>query len=264
MFKLIDAHTHLQFPQFDKDRESVIERALENRIGMINVGADKESSRRAVNLAKKYKGKMWATVGCHPYGIEKDFAGEDDYDFFKKLAKEPEAVAVGECGLDYYRMSGEGGNNKIIQENIFVRHIQLAKETNKPLMIHCREAFDDLAKILDNELGASNGIPGILHFFTGSLSDAEKLLKKGFYFTFGGLITFNRGFDDIVRYIPLERILLETDAPFVAPVPHRGERNEPLYLEETAKKMAEIRGVSLERICRQIAENAQKVFNLTI
>ena len=199
---LIDSHTHLQFPQFDKDRDEVIKRALDNAIWLVNVGADKESSIKAVALANKYKEGVYATVGVHPHDAGKDFS----YDFFKKLALEPKVVAIGECGLDYYRFKIEDLRFKKRQQEVFIKHIELAKELNKPLMIHCRDAFPDLIEILNSEFLILNSPPGVVHFFTGTLDDAKKLLEMGFYFTFGGLITFNRSFDEIIKFLPLEKI----------------------------------------------------------
>ena len=268
MFKLFDAHAHLQSSVFNKDREEVIKRIFDAGMGVINVGADKNSSLKAVELAKKYPGKMWATIGCHPHYIEKDFSNADDYEFFKNLAQEKEVVAIGECGLDYYRnqesekLKVESYKEK--QKEVFIKHIELANETKKPLMIHCRDAFDDLIKILRNSRHSHTfaDLHHILHFFTGTLEDAKQLLEMEFYFTFNGLITFNRDFDEIIKYIPLDRILLETDAPYVAPLLHRGQRNEPVYIIETAKKLAEIKGVSLEKIGEQTTKNAIGLFKI--
>ncbi len=266
-FKFFDAHTHLQSPEFDEDRGEVVQRIFDAEIGVVNVGADKNSSLKAVELAKKYPDRMWATVGCHPHYIE-----EFDYNFFRDLAREKEVVAIGECGLDYARINTEQTrNNAEKQQEVFIKHIELAKEVGKPLMIHCRDAFNNLIKILESNVKGqgSNVQSGILHFFTGTFEDAKKLLEmaslpagREFYFTFNGLITHNRDFDEIIKYIPLDRILLETDAPYVAPLSRRGKRNEPSYIIETAQKMAEIKGVSLEELAEKTTENAIKVFGL--
>ncbi|MEK7193848.1 MAG: TatD family hydrolase [Patescibacteria group bacterium] len=256
---LIDSHTHLQFPQFDKDRDEVIKRALDNAIWLVNVGADKESSIKAVELANKYKEGVYATVGVHPHEADKNW----DYEFFKKLAHEPKVVAIGECGLENSKLKNQNSKLQLKnQKELFVKQIELAKEINKPLMIHCRDAFPDLIRIPITHNSLLNTSPGIVHFFTGSLEDTKKLLAMGFYFTFGGLITFNRSFDEIIKFIPMEKILLETDAPYVSPAPYRGKRNEPLYIIETAKRMAKIKGVSFEEICRQTTENAGRIFGL--
>lgn len=253
--QLFDSHTHVGHSKFDKDREKIIGKAFASGINIIEVGNDAESSQKAVELAKKYPNKIWATVGCHPHFID-----EFNADFYKNLGLKKEVVAIGECGLDYYdKFKKYDLRDKNLQKEVFIKHIELAAEVGKPLMIHCREAFNDLIKIF-NSYVLNLKSPGIIHFFTGSMKDAKQFLKMGFYFTFNGLITFNRDFDEIIKYIPLEKILLETDAPYVAPVPYRGKRNEPAYIIEVARKLAEIKGVSLEEICKQTTANARKVF----
>lgn len=277
MAKLIDVHCHLQFAAFDADRGETIKRAFQAGVSMIVVGTDRESSQKSVELTQKYPERVFAAVGRHPNETEKF-----ESDFYEKLAGNKKVVAIGECGLDYAvfvreqserlqkrtpaEVADEGGlplneiqRIKEIQKEIFIKHIELANKVKKPLMIHCRDAFDDLLKILNSNSSVLNYPPGIIHFFTGTIEDAGNLLDLGFYFTFGGLITFNHDFDEIIRFIPLERILLETDAPFVAPVPYRGKRNEPAYVIETAKQVAEIKKLPFEKIASQTSENAEKV-----
>ncbi len=260
MPKLIDAHTHIQFPQFNNDREEVIKRTLEQDVWMINVGADKKSSQKAVELTRQYPNGVFSSIGVHPHNINEGW----DYDFYKKLGRDNKVVAIGECGLDY-KNNEQGvmnGENKEKQERIFVSHIKLAKEVRKPLMIHCRDAFPNLIEILITHNSLLNTPPGIVHFFTGVIEDAKKLLEMDFYFTFGGLITFNRSFDEIIKFIPLERILLETDAPYVSPEPYRGKRNEPLYVVEVAKKLAEVKNLLPERVSEQTTINSLDVFGI--
>ena len=272
MPKLIDAHTHVQFPQFDDDRDEVMKRVFDAGIWIVNAGADKESSQKAIELAHKYSEGVYATVGQHP--SENDF----DYNFYRALADDEKVVAIGEFGLEYYvrdpnlRKFGIRDEERERQKDVFLQHLKLAREVSKPLMIHCRDshscdslicAFDDLIYLLgENREMLIKDRAGIIHFFTGSLENAKKLLQLGFYFTFGGLITFNREFDEVIKSIPLDRLLLETDAPYVAPAPYRGKRNEPSYVVEVAKKMAEIKGISFEEICRITTENTIKVFKL--
>ncbi len=287
---LFDSHTHLQFSAFDKDREKVIKRALDSNIWIVNAGSQKDTSKKAVELANKYSEGVYAAVGLHPIHTNsihldpQEIGGGNgfnsrsenfDYEFYKKIALNEKVVAIGECGLDYYR-SAQIKNLKIknknddlrfenlkeIQKNTFVQQIKLAKELNKPLMIHCREAFDDVIQILSSNSQLLNTPPGIIHFFTGTIEDARTLLEMGFYFTFGGLITYNRQFDEIIKFIPLEKILLETDAPYVAPEPHKGKRNEPIYIQETAKELAKIKNISLEKISEQTTQNAFKIFDI--
>jgi TatD DNase family protein len=255
---LIDAHTHLQFKNFDKDRDETIKRALDNGVWVVNAGANKELSEQAVEIAEKYPTGVWATVGVHPDDAKEGF----DYNFYKSLAEKKKVVGIGECGLDYYRLKPEDAENKKLQKEIFIEQIKLAKEIGKPLVIHCRQALEDLIDILESNKKFLNYPPGIIHFFTGTAENAKKLLKMGFYFTFGGLITYNRDFDQIIKNIPIEKIMLETDAPFVSPAPFRGQRNEPLYVKEVAKKMAEIKNIPLEEICRKTTANAIDIFKL--
>ena len=293
---LFDSHTHLQFSAFNNDRDEVIKRTLDDNIWIVNVGSQKDTSKKAVDLANKYPEGVYATVGLHPIHVDKnhydfqEFDGDNgfnprgekfDYDFYKNLARNEKVVAIGECGLDYAVFAREQGERlqkqasaealregglpseeklKDKQKEIFIKHIELAHEINKPLMVHCRQAFDDLISVLISHLSFLNTPPGIIHFFTGTSDDAKKLLEMEFYFTFGGLITYNRQFDEIIKFLPLEKILLETDAPYVAPEPYRGKRNEPIYIIETAKKLAGIKNISLEKICEQTTENAIKVF----
>lgn len=254
--KLFDAHTHVNFGVFKNDFQEVVERALKNDIWLINAGSRFSTSERAVEIAQNYKKGVYAAIGLHPIHVFDE--GFDEKKYFE-LAKNEKVTAIGETGLDYYR------NKPDKQKEIFIKHIELANKVNKPLMIHCRDAFNDLIEVLkanSSKLKAEK--PGVLHFFTGTKENAKTLLETGFYFTFGGLITFNRDFDEIVRFIPLERIMLETDAPYVAPVPYRGKRNEPSYIVEVAKKLAEIKRVSLEEVSAKTTENAMVVFGLKI
>lgn len=191
---------------------------------------------------------------------------EFDYDYYKKLALEPKVVAIGECGLDYYHLSEE---TKEKQKDIFIRQMELAKEVKKPLMIHCRDAFGDLIKILTTNYQLLNTTPGVVHFFSGTEEDTKKLLELGFSFTFGGAVTFPPkadrlvgDYDEIIKLIPLDRILSETDAPYVAPMPYRGKRNEPVYVIEVVKKLAEIKNVSVEEMSESIFANAKRIFKI--
>ena len=278
MPRLIDAHTHAQFAAYGDGGSEVIGRALDNDIWLVNVGTQIDTSKDAINAADNYKEGVYASVGLHPIhtgksyhdiqelgggDAEKEFTsrGEKfDYDAYKKLAQHPKTVSIGECGLDYYRTDPE---TKKIQEEVFINQIELANEVGKPLMIHCRDAFQDLIKILganSNKLKADGA--GIIHFFTGSVNDAAKLLNLGFYFSFGGVITFTHDYDEAIRRVSLDRIVVETDAPYVAPVPFRGKRNEPSYVIYPAEKLAEIMGVGMDEIAKKTTENARKIFNI--
>jgi TatD DNase family protein len=281
-----DAHTHVQFSAYDADREAVLERARAADVWMINVGTQRDTSRAAVELAEKYSVGVYAAVGLHPTHTGKSFhdaqelgGTEDmkgftsrgevfDMAYYKNLATHPKVVAIGECGLDYYTRdqgTGFGEQEKEKQKEAFIKQIKLSQEINKPLMIHCRDAFNDLIEIL--KPNADNLKPSIIHFFTGTTEDAQALLDLGFSFTFGGAITFppRKGktfgdYDEVIKMIPIDRILSETDAPYITPVPYRGKRNEPAYIPEVVKKLAELKSVPLEAMKTQIWQNAKRIF----
>ncbi len=189
---------------------------------------------------------------------------EFDYSYYESLAKKSRVVAIGECGLDYYRLTPE---TKEKQVSAFKEHMRLAESVGKALMIHCRpskgtdDAYEDLLSLVTSRQSLTT-IPKIVHFYVGSPAMTKKLLDAGFYFTFGGVITFARDYDESIRLIPLERMLLETDAPYVAPEPYRGKKNEPAYIVETAKKLAEIKGVDFLKISEATTSNAKKVFQI--
>lgn len=266
---LFDSHTHLHFPQFDNDREEIIKKLRDFDIKVINVGVDLDDSKKVVDLVKKYPDQMRASVGFHPHG-----AAETDINFdeLKNLAKDNNVVAIGECGLDYHKVAREG------QKEIFIKQIELAKELKKPLILHCRstlgtmDAYEDALDILticpiSRIFGA-----GIAHFFSGSKEIAQKFLNLGFYISFAGPITFHPSGDhpkggaipykEIVEYVPIDRILAETDSPFAAPIPYRGKRNEPAFVEFVVRQIADWKGVSFEEAARRTAENAENLFKL--
>ncbi len=273
--KFFDVHTHVQFHAFKDDADLVTERALAEGVFMLNVGTQKDTSMKAVEFAEKYPEGVFAAVGLHPIHTEKSYhdveelgdseeargftsRGEEfNYGYYKKLAQDSKVVAIGECGLDYYRL---GEETKKRQKAAFLEQTELAKEIGKPLMIHCRKAFADLISVLGSR--AFSPKPGIIHFFSGTKENAEKLLDMGFSFSFGGVITFTRDYDEVVKYIPLERVVLETDAPYVTPVPYRGKRNEPSYVVEVAKRLAELKGLSFDEICDKTTMNAINIFGL--
>lgn len=282
--KYVDAHTHAHFAAFKEDYKEVIGRALEAGVAVINVGTQKDTSAKAVEVAHEFAEDVWAVVGLHPIHTEKSYhdvkelgaggdeggftsRGEDfDYEYYKKLALDSKTLAIGECGLDYFRL-GEGSKKR--QAEAFVSQIELAFDVKKPLMIHCRDAFSDLIEILEVNKAKLNDKPGVIHFFTGTIEDAKKLLDLGFSFTFGGVITFPPkagqqagAYEEVIKMIPMDRILSETDAPYVAPEPFRGKRNEPAYVVYVVRKLAEIKGVSEEEMADQIWGNAKTVFRL--
>ncbi len=275
-----DVHTHVHFAAYQNDSGEVIERALSAGVWMVNVGTQKDTSAGSVASAEKYPHGVYAAVGLHPIHTEKSYhdlkelglpegaqapaqeftsRGEEfDYAYYKELALHPKVVAIGECGLDYYRL---GEETKARQFEAFEQQIDLAADVAKPLMIHCRNAFSDLTKLLQANSHKPQ-VPGIIHFFTGSVDDARALLDLGFSFSFGGVTTFTSDYDEVVRFIPLDHIVSETDAPYVTPVPYRGKRNEPSFIPHIVRRIAEIRGEEPEIVRRAIVDNAMRIFRL--
>lgn len=270
---LIDSHSHIQFPAYDNDREAVILRSREAEIKMIAVGTRASISDDAIRVAVQYSDDvLGASVGFHPgHASENSYhdtneskeAAHEVFDIerLRELAKHRKVVAIGECGLDYYRITNH--ESQIKQEHIFRSQTELAVELKKPLIVHCRNAFADLISVLQTTNYSLQTHAGVIHFFSGTMDDARKLLDLGFYLGFGGVITFAAEYDEVIRYAPLARILLETDAPYVAPVPYRGKRNEPAYVVEVAKKLAELKAASLEEVARQTTQNAASLFGLS-
>lgn len=255
----IDIHCHTNFPEYDADRDETVSRALAKNTWMINVGTDKETSASALALANKYENGVYAIIGQHPTHVNEDGFSADqpfDYDFYKKLASDPKVVAIGECGLDYFRADPSTAEK---QKEIFQAQINLAKELKKPLMLHIRDAYKDAYEILK----ANPDVKGNVHFFAGTIEEAKMFLELGFTLSFTGVITFTRDYDDVIRHVQLDMIMSETDAPYVAPVPYRGKRNEPSYVDEVVKKIAEIRGEEIETVKKALISNASRVFGFS-
>ena len=259
--RLIDSHCHLQFPKSKDDLKEVITRAQEAGVAMICVGTDYKTSKQAIEIASQHQ-NIWATVGLHP----NDNLGEEfNADEYEKLLKTNKVVAMGEIGLDYYRTTEEA--DKQFQRDRFEQQLAVAIKADKPIIIHSRDAgkgsvgvvHADLLAILQNNLPARRGVA---HSFTGTIDEARKYLDLGFYISFNGIITFARQYDELVKFVPLDRVLLETDAPFLAPEPHRGQRNEPSYIVEVAKKLAELKNEPLDDIISQTTKNTQKLFKI--
>lgn len=259
---LVDTHAHLDAQAFDADREEVIARAWAAGLGaIITVGADVDSSRKAVSLAQAHPG-LYATVGIHPH--EATHAGAEALVELERLACEDKALAIGEIGLDsHYNFSPPA-----VQRERFAAQLVLARRLNKPVVIHDREAHADTLAILHDWLGTApqQGTPGVLHCFSGDRHMAEQVIEMGFYLSFGGPITFQKagGLRELVRDLPLERIVLETDCPYLAPHPHRGQRNEPAYVGLVARQLAALQGLSLERVAEVTTANAQRLFRFAV
>jgi TatD DNase family protein len=252
--RLIDTHAHLDDRAFDKDRAVVIAGLFAADVGGITVGANLASSREAVRLGERHRG-IWATVGVHPHDAKT--VSPDVLRELKDLAESGRVVAIGEIGLDYYRDLSP----RDVQRRAFAEQLDLARELKLPVVLHNRESTDDLVAIL-REAGSAH--TGVVHSFLGDLALAETLLRLGFQLGVGGPITYpaNGALRDAVRRVPLERIVLETDCPYLTPVPHRGKRNEPAYVEFVAAEVARLRGISIDDVARQTTVNALALFGI--
>lgn len=269
-FKYVDNHAHINFKAFDEDRDKVIKRAIDAEVIVINVGTQIDTSKSAIELAEKHEG-MFAIIGLHPthtgkshydeneLGEEgKDFTehGEEfDFEEYKKLAHHAKVVGIGECGLDYFHL---GEESKEKQKKVFEDHIKLSVEVGKPLMLHIREAYNDAIEILKKYPGAK----GNVHFFAGDIETTKQFLDLGFTLSFTGVVTFAKQYEELVKFIPLESILSETDCPYVSPKPYRGKRNEPSYVVEIVKKIAEIKNLPVEVVVNTLLENSKRVWKI--
>jgi TatD DNase family protein len=263
----IDIHGHVNFPEYDADREATIERAQAAGVALFTVGTDALMSASAVALAAVHE-HMWAVVGIHPTEKHPDQTALDRaFADLERLALHPKTVAIGECGLDYFHAAAE---DIPAQRDIFERHIKLALRTHKPLMLHIRNgknagssspfgnAYRDALLILKKYPAARANF----HFFAGSPADLADILAAGYSVSFTGVISFTSDYDALIRAAPLSRIMSETDCPFVPPVPYRGRRNEPSYVIETVKAIARIRGEDEAAVAAQLVDNARSFFRL--
>lgn len=261
--KYFDAHCHIQFDAYDADRDALLSSMREAEVGGLIVGTDSEHSKKAVLLSD---GKtFFASVGLHPN--DKPHEGYNDT-VYRELARDAKVVAIGECGLDYFRPENPE-LEKTRQKDAFAKQIILAAEMDKPLMIHARpskgtmDAYNDAYEMLkDAKRKHGERIRGNMHFYVGDLETTKKYLELGFTFSFTAVLTFTRDYDEVVRFIPLENILSETDAPYVAPAPNRGKRNDPLAVREVVSAIAEIRREEEGMVRETIVKNARRVFKL--
>lgn len=286
MPKYIDIHSHVNFKAFDEDREAVLARALENDTWVINVGTQIDTSKKAIEMAHQYNEGVYAIIGLHPIHTGASFHDEKELgeggkeftsrgekfnkDIYRELLKDPKVVAIGECGLDYYHMDEESIKK---QKETFIEQIELANEIGKPLMIHVRNNYEDKERnayvdILEI-LKQYAKVKGVVHFFEGDLKDAKEFNSIGFLISFTGAITYpprkngrNCNYEEIIKNIPLDMILNDTDSPYLAPVPHRGKRNEPVYVKEIVKKIAQIKDLPEEEVAMAIIANAKRVFGI--
>lgn len=264
--RLIDTHAHLDFPEFAKDLDEVIQRARESGVEtIITIGTDLASSRKAIVLSQRYP-NIFATVGIHPHETKhiKDTdlpnAGQASWSELEQLVDREKVVGIGEIGLDFYK----DYSPHEVQKTAFIRQLRIARNYAKPIIIHSREAHQDCLEILRNEMGEQ--IRGVAHCFSGSTEVAKEYLKLGFYISVAGPVTFPTALKlrKVVKNIPVERLLLETDSPFLAPQPKRGKRNEPAYLVYCVEEFSRIYGLSVDEIARITTLNARKLFGINI
>lgn len=287
MPKYIDIHAHVNFVIFDEDRKEVLSHALDNNTWIINIGTQFDTSKRAVEISEECKEGVYATIGLHPTHTSSSFADNDelgvyskefsthgevfDKENYRKLFREGKVVAIGECGLDYFHIK-DGEKEK--QKDAFIKQIELANELNIPLMLHLRNSEEDLSASAYQDaleiLKKYSKVKGVVHFFAGELKDALDFVDFGYYISFAGVITYppkknnprNINVDEIIKNVPLDMIMADTDSPYVAPVPNRGKRNEPANIKDIVAKIAEVKGLPLEEVAPQIVKNARKLFNI--
>lgn len=251
---IFESHAHYDDDAFDNDRELLLESMSDNNIEyVINVAASFKSVKTTLELAHRYN-HVYAAVGVHPSETEE--LNEENFQWMKQQALDEKCVAVGEIGLDYHYPDPE----KDIQKKWFERQLQLAKDIDKPVIIHSREAALDTMDVLKSDIGKD--IRGVMHCYSYTVETAKELLKLGYYFGIGGVVTFSNAkkLVEAVEYIPMENLLLETDCPYLAPTPHRGERNSSLYLPLVADKIAQIKGITSEEVIEVTHKNAEKLF----
>lgn len=275
--KLIDSHCHVHFNAYKEDMDEVIQRTLDKGVFMITVGTQQDTSKKGLEIAERYEG-IWATIGLHPnHTCKQEFTDDQelstiktreehfDMAFYRELAQHPKCVGIGETGLDYYRIPDglDPVEVKHVQEATVRAHFDLATEADLPVVIHCRDAYKDQAVLIQEYLDAGK-LPrrGVIHCFTGTLEEAQLFVAQGFYISFSGIVTFSKELMEVAKALPLEKILVETDAPYLTPVPNRGKRNEPWQVEYVAAKIAELKEVSIEEVQQMTVKNTKVVFGI--
>lgn len=281
---LIDTHCHINLNAFKQDGAEAIQRALHAGVTVVNVGTQIDTSRQAVKLLDQFSENVYAVVGLHPvHTFSHQFHDEEelsfktrdevfDFEAYHKLADNPRVVGIGECGLDYFRLPDDMDHEEIKakQRTAFKEQIKLALELDKALCIHCRpapgtmDAYEEIIGIMKEIRDTRPEIRFEIHCYTGDLVTAQRFVELGAYIGLNGIITFDKTgrSEEIVKTIPLENIILETDAPYLTPSPNRGKRNEPAYIVEVAKKIAEWKNISLEEVAEVTTNNAKKLFNI--
>jgi len=274
---LIDTHAHVNFAAYKDDAEEVLKRTLEAGVFVVNVGSQYSTSKRAVEMAEKYETGVWAAVGLHPIHLVKRKVNPDDselnendfettgevfdYEKYLKLAKNPKVVAIGEMGLDYHHFEPEDNIEELKkkQEETFLQGIKLANDVQKPIMIHCWDAYDDLFEILKNNPVEKRGI---IHSFVGGYKTARKFTELGYKIGLNGVVTYADDFNRLIKEVDIKDIVLETDCPYLTPVPHKSERNEPLFVKLVSEKVAKIKQISVEKASEITTQNAKNLFKI--
>lgn len=252
----IDSHAHLDMEQFDSDRDEVIQRALSADVGqVVTVGIDVRSSLKAISLAENYP-PVFAAVGIHPHNA--DVVDRKDLKRIESISAEKKVVAIGEMGLDFYRNLSSRDN----QRKRFKQQLDIAMRCNLPVVVHAREAHEEVLEILSSFEGG--GLRGVIHCFSSDIGLAEAFIEMGYFISIPGTVTFANAslMHEVVAAIPLDTMLLETDSPYLSPIPYRGRRNEPSRVVHTAQKVADIRGITLDEVAIQTSKNARRLFGL--
>ncbi len=280
--KFIDTHAHVNSKKFKEDADKIILKSLDNNTGMVLVGFDYKTSKRAVDIANKYEKGVYVGVGLHPVHLQdiieekegreliRARAEEFNRERFEKLAKLEKVVAIGETGLDYYhlKLGGDLETIKKRQKKVLVDHLLLARELDMPVIVHCRNAHNDLISTLKKfredykELIPRDKPWAVIHCFSGDENLAWEYFNLGLMISFTGIITFSKQWDELIRKMPNDRFMIETDCPFMTPEPHRGKRNEPFLVSLVAERIAEIKGVDVDKIAEISTKNARRFFNI--
>ncbi len=277
----IDTHAHVNFNVFRNDADETIRRALEEDTWMVLVGSDYKTSKRALDYANKYENGVYAGVGVHPVHLEEVEISEEgqtfttrgeeySYEAYEKLAKFEKTVAIGEIGLDYYHIGAHSDTAKVKQrqQEIFIEQLGLARALDLPAIIHCRQAHDDMVMLLEKfrqenrELIPKNKPWAVMHCFSGDEDLAWKYFSLGIIISFTGLVTFSGQWDDLIRKLPLDKFMVETDSPYMTPEPHRGKRNEPVLVKFVAARIAEIKGIDINKVAEVTTNTARMFFNV--
>ena len=255
---LFDTHAHLHIPEYGEDLDAVLDRArAAGLLGMVTIGTDGESNRAAVALAERH-GDIWASVGVHPHDAAA--ATEADFEEMERLARGPRVVGLGEMGLDFFRNLSPHD----VQDRVFRRQIEVARRVGKPVILHCRDAHREALTLLAEERVGEVG--GVMHCFSGDVEVAKRCLDLGLMISIAGPVTYKnaRALPEVARYVPMDRLVVETDCPYLTPTPHRGKRNEPAYVALTAAHVAGLRGVDPAALGSALTRNAARLYNLQL